>query len=89
MGTRPRLQAAASAGAVSERGAEDLIDAFDFLTTISLRQNAEQLRRGQKPNYHIDPKELGKLDREHLRDAFQIIKGMQSALSTQYPVRSM
>lgn len=89
VGTRPRLQAAASAGAVSERGAEDLIDAFDFLTTISLRQNAEQLRRGQKPNYHIDPKELGKLDREHLRDAFQIIKGMQSALSTQYPVRSM
>ena len=89
VGTRPRLQAAASAGAVSERGAEDLIDAFDFLTTISLRQHAEQLRRGQKPNYHIDPKELGKLDREHLRDAFQIIKGMQSALSTQYPVRSM
>ena len=89
VGTRPRLQAAASAGAVSERGAEDLIDAFDFLTTIALRQHAEQLRRGQKPNYHIDPKELGKLDREHLRDAFQIIKGMQSALSTQYPVRSM
>ena len=89
VGTRPRLQAAASAGAVSERGAEDLIDAFDFLTTIALRQYAEQLRRGQKPNYHIDPKELGKLDREHLRDAFQIIKGMQSALSTQYPVRSM
>lgn len=89
VGTRPRLQAAASAGVVSERGAEDLIDAFDFLTTIALRQHAEQLRRGQKPNYHIDPKELGKLDREHLRDAFQIIKGMQSALSTQYPVRSM
>lgn len=89
VGTRLRLQSAASAGAVSERGAEDLIDAFDFLTTIALRQHAEQLRRGQKPNYHIDPKELGKLDREHLRDAFQIIKGMQSALSTQYPVRSM
>ena len=89
VGTRPRLQSAASAGVVSERGAEDLIDAFDFLTTIALRQHAEQLRRGQKPNYHIDPKELGKLDREHLRDAFQIIKGMQSALSTQYPVRSM
>lgn len=89
VGTRERLTQAASHGAVSARGAEDLRDAFDFLNTIALQQQANQIRKGQQPNYHIDPKELGKLDREHLRDAFQIIKGMQSALATKYPVRNI
>lgn len=89
VGTRERLSQAAGHGAVSARGAEDLRDAFDFLNTIALQQQANQVRKGERPNYHIDPKELGKLDREHLRDAFQIIKSMQSALATKYPVRNI
>lgn len=89
VGTRERLTQAAGHGAVSARGAEDLRDAFDFLNTIALQQQANQVRRGERPNYHIDPKVLGKLDREHLRDAFQIIKSMQSALATKYPVRNI
>ncbi|AZA11295.1 putative nucleotidyltransferase substrate binding domain-containing protein [Corynebacterium gerontici] len=89
IGTRQRLQLAARAGSVSERGAQDLTDAFEFLSTIALRHQAEQLRMGRQPDYHVNPNELKKLDREHLRDAFQIIKNMQSALSTKYPVRNI
>lgn len=89
VGTRPRLKLAAGQGAVSTGGAEELIDAFDFLNTIALKQQAEQVRRGEEPNYHINPKALGRLDSEHLRDAFQIIKNMQNALATKYPVRSI
>lgn len=89
VGTRPRLMQAAAAGAVSEKGAQDLVDAFDFLNQVALKNQAEQIRRGEKPTYHIDPNSLSKMDREHLRDAFQIIKGMQNALSTKYPTRSI
>lgn len=89
VGTPQRLQLAARAGSVSERGAQDLTDAFEFLSTIALRHQAEQLRAGEQPDYHVDPNALKKLDREHLRDAFQIIKNMQSALSTKYPVRNI
>ena len=89
LGTRNRLLEASAAGAVSERGALDLVDAFDYLNSITLRHQAAQLREGTVPNYNIDPHKLGKMDREHLRDSFQIIKGMQNALATKYLVRSI
>ena len=89
IGTRERLQAAAGHGQVSEQGAQDLLDAFDFLGNISFQHQARQIRAGEKPNYHIDPNSLGKMDREHLRDAFIIIKSMQNALATKYPVRNI
>lgn len=89
LGTRARLSISAGRGAVSERGAEDLLDAFEFLRSITFRHQAEQLRNKEHPDYNIDPKQLSKMDREHLRDAFQIIKSMQNALATRYPVRSI
>ncbi|PRQ11222.1 histidine kinase [Corynebacterium sp. 13CS0277] len=89
LGTRERLTAAAGHGLLSERGAADLRDAFDFLSTIALRHQVTQLRRGDTPDYHIDPKDLSKLDREHLRDAFHIVKSIQNALATKFPIRTM
>lgn len=89
LGTRSRLQLAAGGTGVSQRGAHDLLDAFEFLRSVTFRHQAEQLRRKQQPDYQIDPKQLSKMDREHLRDAFQIIKSMQTALATKYPVRSI
>lgn len=79
-----------SAGrSVSREGARDLADAFYFLRTLTLRHQARQLRHEEKPDYHVDPKRLSKMDREHLRDSFQVIKRMQSALGNKYPLRSI
>lgn len=89
VGTRQRLLLSAGKGTVSEKGAHDLVDAFDFLNVIGLRNQAVQMRAGQKPTYHIDPTTLGKMDRENLRDAFQIIKSMQNALGNKFPVNAM
>ncbi|AGF72312.1 DUF294 nucleotidyltransferase-like domain-containing protein [Corynebacterium halotolerans] len=88
VGTRQRLTQSAGVS-VSERGAQDLLDAFEYLRMITLRHQAEQLRLGEDPDYNIDPKQLSKMDRDHLRDSFQIIKNMQNALATRYPVRSI
>ncbi len=89
IGTRERLEAAAGHGQVSTKGAQDLLDAFEFLGNISFQHQANLIKVGERPNYHIDPKNLGRLDRDHLRDAFTIIKGMQNALATKYPVRNI
>lgn len=86
--TRQRLSEAAG-NAVSRRGAQELLDAFDYLRSLSFKHQARQLREGHKPDYHIDPKSLGRMDREHLRDAFRAIKSMQNALATKYPVRNI
>ncbi|GAB3595282.1 Arabinose 5-phosphate isomerase KdsD [Corynebacterium faecale] len=89
IGTRERLESAAGHGHVSTRGAQDLLDAFEFLGSIAFQHQSYLIKTGEKPNYHIDPKNLGRLDRDHLRDAFTIIKGMQTALATKYPVRNI
>ena len=89
LGTRRRLLDSAAAGGVSQKGAQDLVDAFDYLNAITLRHQAVQLREKATPDYHIDPGRLGKMDREHLRDSFQIIKDMQNALASKYPVRNI
>lgn len=88
LGSRQRIEFAAG-GPVSNRSASDLIAAFDFLNSITLRHQVEQVRAGKEPDYHIAPDALSKMDREHLRDAFQIIKGVQSALNIKYPIRSI
>ncbi|MDK4227839.1 DUF294 nucleotidyltransferase-like domain-containing protein [Corynebacterium pseudodiphtheriticum] len=86
--TATRLELSAGAG-VSKEGARDLADAFYFLRTLTLRHQGRKLRHGEQPDYHVDPKRLSKMDREHLRDSFQVIKRMQSALGNRYPVRSI
>lgn len=86
--TRQRLREAAG-NAVSRQGAQELLDAFDYLRSLSFQHQARQLREGHQPNYHIDPKSLGRMEREHLRDAFRAIKSMQNALATKYPVRNI
>lgn len=88
VGTRERLEQAAG-DSLSEQAAVNLRDAFDTLTSLTNRHQAEQLRRDEEPNYHIDPAKLSTIYRENLRDAFQIIKRMQNALATAHPVRNI
>lgn len=88
LSTRSRL--AQSAGeSMSHGAADDLVDAFDFLTSISLRAQVGQLNRDEEVTYHIDPRNLTTLERENLRDAFQIIKRVQSAMAVKFPVRNI
>ncbi|ALC05671.1 signal-transduction protein [Corynebacterium deserti GIMN1.010] len=89
VGTRERLLAAAGHGQVSHKGSQDLLDAFEFLSATAFQHQTRLIKVGEHPNYHIDPKQLSKMDREHLRDAFSIIKDMQTALATKYPVRNI
>ncbi|MCF4007014.1 DUF294 nucleotidyltransferase-like domain-containing protein [Corynebacterium uropygiale] len=87
--TRTRLAESASRGALSGDGARHLTDAFDVLGSLSLRHQAEQMRAGTRPDYHIDPAHLSAMDREHLRDAFHVIKKIQASLATAYPIRTI
>ncbi|WP_372604174.1 putative nucleotidyltransferase substrate binding domain-containing protein [Actibacterium sp.] len=78
--TRSRLEAARDAGVVSASGAHDLIDAYDLIAETRLQHQARQIRAGDKPDNFMAPDRLSDLERSHLRDAFMVIKTMQSAL---------
>ncbi|MEM1064393.1 MAG: DUF294 nucleotidyltransferase-like domain-containing protein [Pseudomonadota bacterium] len=78
--TRVRLEEAVATGTVSPSGGRDLIDAYDLVAETRLRHQAAQIRRGEAPDNFLPPATLSDFERSHLRNAFVVIKTMQSAL---------
>jgi CBS domain-containing protein len=78
--TRARLHAAEGAGVLSSSGARDLLDAYDLIAETRLEHQAAQIRAGQSPDNFLAPTDLSDFERSHLRDAFVVIKTMQSAI---------
>jgi CBS domain-containing protein len=78
--TAARLEAAMAAGVLSSSGGQDLRDAYDLIAETRLEHQAAQVRAGQKPDNFLSPSGLSDFDRSHLRDAFVVIKSMQSAV---------
>lgn len=75
--TLERLQQCSGTKSLTKSSAENLIDAYEFLTSIRLEHQAERLLAKQPVDSYIAPKQISKLEREHLKDAFKVIKSMQ------------
>jgi CBS domain-containing protein len=82
--TYERLQAARECGALSEEMSANLQDAFEFLASLRIRHQAEQIRTGETPDNYLAPAELSQLERKHLKDAFVVIKDIQDTLENRY-----
>jgi len=78
--TRARLEAAGAAGIISKTGARDLLDAYDMIAETRLEHQARRVKSGERPDNYLVPAELSDFERSHLRDAFVVVKTMQSAL---------
>ena len=78
--TRDRLVAAREAGSLSAGAAEDLVAAYDLIGRVRLEHQARMIRQGEPPNNFLAPSTLSALERNHLKDAFNAIKSLQSAL---------
>ncbi|WP_339949179.1 putative nucleotidyltransferase substrate binding domain-containing protein [uncultured Albimonas sp.] len=78
--TRERILAARDLGVISRAGGHDLLDAYDLIAQTRLRHQAAQIGRGEAPDNHLAPEGFSDLERNHLRDAFLVVKTMQSAL---------
>ncbi|WP_370206960.1 DUF294 nucleotidyltransferase-like domain-containing protein [Pararhodobacter marinus] len=79
--TRARIEAAEDAGVVSVSGARDLIEAYDLIASLRLENQAALVKAGRKPDNYLAPSDLSDFERSHLRDAFVVVRTMQSALS--------
>ena len=77
--TRARIEAAREAGVVSEAGGRDLLDAYDLVAQARLEHQAAQVRAGERPDNFLAPAALSAFERSHLRDAFVVVRTMQSA----------
>jgi CBS domain-containing protein len=77
--TIERIQQAAGTSAITKASAENLIDAYEFLGILRVKHQAKKLVKGLEPDNYLSPKELSKLEREHLKDAFKVIKTLQDS----------
>jgi len=82
--TIERLQQAAGTASLTKASAANLIDAYEFLSMLRMVHQANKLQQGQQPNNYLSPKEISKLEREHLKDAFKVIKTMQDHRQSTY-----
>jgi CBS domain-containing protein len=82
--TIERLKVAAGTPSLSKEGAADLIDAFEFLGALRIQHQARQIADNISPDNFLSPAELSKLEREHMKEAFKVIRAMQSSLKSLY-----
>ena len=78
--TRARLEAAMAAGVLSQSGGQDLLDAYDLIAETRLEHQAALVKAGAKPDNYLAPADLSDFERSHLRDAFVVVKSLQSAV---------
>ncbi|HDK37974.1 MAG TPA: cyclic nucleotide-binding/CBS domain-containing protein [Thiolapillus brandeum] len=82
--TEDRLRAAAGTASLSKGGSANLLDAFEFISNLRLEHQAAQIEAGESPDNFMSPKQLSKLEREHLKDAFKVVQTMQANLEMRY-----
>lgn len=81
--TRARIDDAIEIGIISQSGGDDLLAAYDTIATTRLQHQAAQVRNGTAPDNYLSPSSIPAFERSHLRDAFVIVRTMQSSLSAQ------
>jgi len=77
--TIERIKQAAGSAAITKSSADNLIDAYEFLGVLRVKHQANKLMQGLEADNYLSPKELSKLEREHLKDAFKVIKTLQDS----------
>ncbi|OSQ45438.1 DUF294 nucleotidyltransferase-like domain-containing protein [Thalassospira sp. MCCC 1A01428] len=82
--TSSRLQAAIHTSSISAQGARDLMDAYEFISITRLKHQVAQIRSGDRPDNFLRPESLSAFERSHLKDAFNVIKTLQTALESSF-----
>ena len=82
--TLERLQAAKGSHILSKQAGRSLIAAYEFLIQLRLELNALQIQQQKKPSNFLSPKDISRLQRSHLKDAFRVIKELQDSRQVVY-----
>ncbi|HEY8763240.1 MAG TPA: putative nucleotidyltransferase substrate binding domain-containing protein [Solirubrobacteraceae bacterium] len=78
--TAERLRGAGAAGVLSDADARTLSEAFELAHELRIAHHMEQLSAGGRPDDQLEPSTLSALTRDHLRDVFRAVSGVQRGL---------
>ncbi|HWE34380.1 MAG TPA: putative nucleotidyltransferase substrate binding domain-containing protein [Solirubrobacteraceae bacterium] len=79
--TTDKLAAGAASGELSDSDARMLAEAFELALDLRIGHHMEQLSTGARPDDQLDPAAISPLTRDHLRDVFRAIAGVQRRLA--------
>lgn len=83
-GTVGRLKALEAAGRIEAPLARDLRDALEFLMGLKLGNNLRQMAEGREPDNLVRLGELGRLERQALKDSMAIVRGFKQWLARRF-----
>lgn len=79
-----RLKKAAELGEISDEAVSDIVDSFEFIRSVRFRHQSGQIKRGEAPTNNLSPALLSRFEREHLKDAFRVIRDHMDIVSRKY-----
>ena len=82
--THDRLAHAADSGEITAPAVRDLRGALEFLSTLRIRHQAQQMEAGFEADNYLRPEDLSNFEREQLKDAFGVVKSLQQVLGQRY-----
>ncbi|MCB1753593.1 MAG: cyclic nucleotide-binding protein, partial [Gammaproteobacteria bacterium] len=82
--TLDRLDVVAEGGEVTSEGAHDLKDALEFICYLRIQHQARLIKAGEPADNFMSPDHLSHFERNHLKDAFSVVRTMQNTLSQRY-----
>lgn len=82
--TRDRLQDAAASGEISGQRVHDLLDALELMSRLRLQHQARRMTEGYAADNFLRLEELSSLERNHLQQAFSVVKSLQGVLGNRY-----
>ena len=71
---------------LAEGVGDDLIDALELIAMVRIRHQAHQAESGIPVDNNVTPESLSAFERNHLKDAFQVVSQAQSFLKYRYNV---
>ena len=65
---------------MSHSGGRDLVGAYDVIATLRLEHQVRCIESGRPASNFLDLSDLSAFEREHLREAFLVVRTMQTAI---------
>ncbi|MGC9422861.1 DUF294 nucleotidyltransferase-like domain-containing protein [Vibrio sp.] len=82
--TETRLAFAHQKSQLSDSTYQDCLGIYQYLTHLRHQHQVKALQNGQEINNKLLPSQFGSFERQHLKDAFRIISGLQEAMRMKF-----
>jgi CBS domain-containing protein len=82
--TLERIETLRSKHTIVEEYADDLEQAFEFITLLRIHHQYAQISSGQGPDNFINPNKLSNLEKRSIKEAFQLISTVQDMIIERY-----